>query len=257
MSQRSGGLGGKRGCGAPLDTPREANRRGGETWAGATERRDDIGVCDAGRPLRGESVMLRADMPCEETGATDVRCPVCPPVFRFIHQGEGPGLPRSSVRLRTRIWCAGARCPGCRGPRARGVRGRAPLLPVPGRGTALVLAADRGVACRHGGLSRASRRAARAVEVVRHVWRADGGRRAAACHRRVRPHRVGERPKRAPRPRVRAPRGAALGRALSSRLVGGRSSNSPARRRGPVAVWTCRVGVGRCQRSVMSRFGSS
>ena len=76
MIQRSGGLGGKRGCGAPLDTPREANPRGGETRARATERRDDLGVRDGGRPLLGESVMLGADMPCEETGATDVRCPV-------------------------------------------------------------------------------------------------------------------------------------------------------------------------------------
>jgi hypothetical protein len=97
------------------------------------------------------------------------------------------------------------------GTRSRGVRGRAPLSPAPRRGTALVLSADPGVACRHGNLSRLWCRAARAVVVVRRVSGADGGRGAAERHyRRVRPHRVGARPQRAPRPRVRALGGAAL-----------------------------------------------
>jgi hypothetical protein len=101
--------------------------------------------------------------------------------------------------------------PDARGTRSRGVRGRAPLSPAPGRGTARVLSADPGVACRHGNLSRLWCRAARAVVVVRRVSGADGGRGAAERHyRRVRPHRVGARPQRAPRPRVRALGGAAL-----------------------------------------------
>jgi hypothetical protein len=75
-----------------------------------------------------------------------------------------------------------ARCPGCGGTRARGVRGRAPLSRAPGRGMALALAADSGVACRHGDLSRLWCRAAGAVAVVGRGWRqASGGTSLPSC----------------------------------------------------------------------------
>jgi hypothetical protein len=100
-----------------------------------------------------------------------------------------------------------ARCPGCGGTRARGVRGRAPLSRAPGRGMALALAADSGVACRHGDLSRLWCRAAGAVAVVGRGWRqASGGTSLPSCSASS----SGERPKRAPHPRVRALGGAAL-----------------------------------------------
>jgi hypothetical protein len=100
-----------------------------------------------------------------------------------------------------------ARCPGCGGTRARGVRGRAPLSRAPGRGMALALAADSGVACRHGDLSRLWCRAAGAVAVVGRGWRqASGGTSLPSCSASS----SGERPKRAPQPRVRALGGAAL-----------------------------------------------